>query len=173
MATGPTSDSGSDAVAITPPPRPRSVLAIDVGKKRIGLAGCDPLGLTIAPLPAIARGKFNQDLTTIKPLVEQRRCQALIVGIPLDLDQNPTPQAEYCRRYGNQLALALCLPLAWVDEHCSSWSAAEKYQLHGDRSGALDSVAAALLLEQWLREGPEPVVVAAINQGRAASPEGS
>ena len=33
------------------PPVPRSVLALDVGRRRIGLAGCDPLGLTVTPLP--------------------------------------------------------------------------------------------------------------------------
>jgi putative Holliday junction resolvase len=54
------------------------------------------------------------------------------------------------------LARALRLPLAWVNEHSSSWEAGERHGLHGDRSGALDSAAAALLLEQWLREGPEP-----------------
>jgi putative Holliday junction resolvase len=42
-----------------------------------------------------------------------------------------------------------------VDEHASSWAAGERFGLHGDRSGRLDSAAAALLLEQWLREGPE------------------
>ena len=44
------------------PPRPRSVLAIDVGRRRIGLAGCDPLGVTVTPLPALARGEFQADL---------------------------------------------------------------------------------------------------------------
>ena len=47
------------------------------------------------------------------------------------------------------------LPLAWVDEHASSWEAGERHGLHGDRSGRLDSLAAALLLEQWLQDGPE------------------
>ena len=66
-----------------------------------------------------------------------------------------------CRRYGLALQRGLAqrhlsLPLAWVNEHSSSWDAAERFGLRGDRSGRLDSLAAALLLEQWLREGPEP-----------------
>ena len=149
------------------------MLAVDVGKRRIGLAGCDPLGLTILPLAPLARSSFAKDLLLLKPLVQQRRCEALIVGMPLDQAQKSTVQAQYCRRYGMQLANALELPIAWVDEHCSSWYAAEKHNLHGNRSGQLDSAVAALLLEQWLREGPEPVYAAAINQGRAANPEGS
>ncbi|MFM7653260.1 MAG: Holliday junction resolvase RuvX, partial [Vulcanococcus sp.] len=60
-----------------------------------------------------------------------------------------------------RLARQLQLPLAFVNEHTSSWAAAERHGLHGDRSGALDSAAAALLLEQWLAEGPEPAPVAA------------
>jgi len=139
-------------------PRARSVLALDVGRRRIGLAGCDPLGLTVTPLPALARGRFPADLERLEPLVRQRRVAALVVGLPLDAAGEPTPQAGHCRRYGERLASALALPLAWVNEHASSWAAAERHGLQGDRSGALDSAAAALLLEQWLAEGPEPLL---------------
>jgi putative Holliday junction resolvase len=131
-------------------------LSLDVGRRRIGLAGCDPLGLTVTPLPALARGSFQADLLALAPLVGRRRVVALVVGLPLDRAGQPTAQAVHCRRYGERLARALRLPLAWVNEHSSSWEAGERHGLHGDRSGALDSAAAALLLEQWLREGPEP-----------------
>lgn len=141
-------------------PRPRSVLALDVGRRRIGLAGCDPLGVTVTPLPALRRGRFPADLALLEPLIGRRRVQALVVGLPLDAAQRPTEQAEHCRRYGERLARQLGLPLAFVNEHASSWAAGERHGLHGDRSGALDSAAAALLLEQWLAEGPEPQVLA-------------
>jgi len=144
-----------------PRPRPRSALALDVGRRRIGLAGCDPLGITVTPLQALARGDLPSDLARLLPLVLERRVELLVVGLPLDSDQRPTRQALHCRRYGLQLQRALgdagyALPLAWVDEHSSSWEAGEAHGLHGDRSGRLDSAAAALLLEQWLRDGPEP-----------------
>jgi len=155
-------------VARRQPPQPRSVLAIDVGRRRIGLAGCDALGLTVSPLPALARSRFGNDLARLKPLLNQRRVQALVVGLPLDQSGQPTPQARHCRRYGEQLASATGLPVAWVNEHSSSWAAAESRGLHGDRSGALDSAAAALLLEQWLLEGPEPVAAATICSSQPA-----
>ncbi|MFO7628151.1 MAG: Holliday junction resolvase RuvX [Prochlorococcaceae cyanobacterium] len=159
-------------------PQPRSVLAIDVGRRRIGLAGCDPLGLTVTPLPALQRGAFSHDLVLLADLVQQRSVVALVVGLPLDFQGQPTDQAEHCRRYGERLARRLALPLAWVNEHASSWEAGERHDLHGDRSGALDSAAAALLLEQWLAEGPapdpirDPIPVAAIDAPKAdaASP---
>jgi putative Holliday junction resolvase len=156
---------------------PCSALALDVGQRRIGLAGCDPLGLTITPLPALRRGPFERDLASLASLVRQRRVQALVVGLPLDAQQRPTRQARHCRRYGHRLAGALArqgtpLPLAWVNEHATTWCAAEDHQLQGDRSGRLDSRAAALLLDQWLREGPaaEPVAAATIPPGTTAVP---
>ena len=153
------------------PPQPRSVLAIDVGRRRIGLAGCDPLGLTVTPLPPLQRGRFAIDLQTITALVQQRRAQALVVGLPLDASQQPTEQAHHCRRYGERLARRLDLPLALVNEYASSWAAGERHGLHGDRSGALDSAAAALLLEQWLAEGPEPAPVAVATPDLGQGPD--
>ncbi len=152
----------------TPPPPPTapsppcSALALDVGRRRIGLAGCDPLGLTVTPLPALARGAFADDLAVLLPLLRSRRVQVLVVGLPLDASQRPTPQARHCRRYGDQLARSLAqaglpLPVIWVNEHASTWEAGERFRLHGDRSGRLDSAAAALLLEQWLREAPAAI----------------
>ena len=149
-------------MALNPPPKPRSVLALDVGRRRIGLAGCDPLGLSVTPLPALGRRRFRDDLTQLQPLLLQRSCTALVVGLPLDHEGQFTPQADHCRSYGLRLAMALQLPLAWVNEHSSSWAAAEQHGLHGDRSGRLDSAAAALLLKQWLLEGAEPVAAAAL-----------
>lgn len=144
----------------TAAPRPRSVLAIDVGRQRIGLAGCDPLGLSITRLPALQRGDFAADLAQLRALISSRGVSALVVGLPLDQSGEPTVQATHCLRYGRRLGRRLELPVAWVNEHSSSWDAAERYGLHGDRSGALDSAAAALLLAQWLQEGPEPQPVA-------------
>lgn len=143
------------------PPAPRSALALDVGRRRIGLAGCDPLGLTVTPLQALARRSAHQDRASIAALVRQRQVRALVVGLPLDDQQHLTSQARHCRRYALRLqqelaAEGLELGLALVNEHSSTWAAAEQFALAGDRSGRLDSAAAALLLEQWLREGPEP-----------------
>jgi len=161
-----------------------SALALDIGRRRIGLAGCDPLGLTVTPLPALQRSTPERDLQLLRPLLRQRRVRVLVFGIPLDDAGQPTDQARHCRRYGLRLAAALAaagdpLPIAWVNEHSSSWAAGERFGLHGDRSGRLDSAAAALLLEQWLRDGPaaqlppeasaaEPVAPAAISAGPRA-----
>ena len=152
-----------------------SVLSLDVGRRRIGLAGCDPLGITVTPLPALARSRFDADLAVLRDHCVRRSVQGLVVGLPLDSAGSPTPQAEHCHRYGLRLAAALDLPLAWVNEQCSTWAAAERHGLRGDRSGRLDSAAAALLLEQWLQEGPElkPVQPGGVMPGINCGDDGS
>ena len=114
-------------------PRARSALSLDVGRRRIGLAGCDGLGLTVTPLNALNRGAFSSDLRQLKKLCAERRVEALVIGLPLDDEGNPTMQARHCQRYGTRLARALSLPMALVNEHSSSWAAGERHRLHGDR----------------------------------------
>ncbi len=156
-------------------PKPCSVLSIDIGRKRIGLAGCDQLGITIKRLPALNRGKFHQDIEILKNHCHIRQVQGLVFGLPLDREGLPTKQTLFCQKYGQRIARSLRLPVAWVNEHSSSWSAAVQFNLKGDRSGALDSAAAALLLEQWLREGPElkPVQLADPLVGKMLGNSGS
>ena len=151
------------------------MLSLDVGRKRIGLAGCDALGITVSPLPALLRRAFKQDLWHLEQVCLTRRVQGLVVGLPLDAAGQFTEQAAHCQRYGQRLAMALKLPLALVNEHSSSWAAAERYGLQGDRSGRLDSAAASLLLEQWLADGPEPepVDMATLSASETVSNEGS
>ena len=137
-----------------PKPKSESVLSLDVGKKRIGIAGCDPLGITVNRLPPLLRTNFVNDLEQVKRHCLEREVKGLVIGIPLDAKGNETSQSKFCQQYGIRLANALKLPLALVNEHCSTWEAKEKLNLYYDRSGKIDSEAAALLLEQWLNEGP-------------------
>ena len=136
-------------------PKPTSVLSIDYGHKRIGLAGCDPLGITVTKLPSIHRKSFQKDFETIELHCLYRKVNGLVVGLPLDENGKFTIQASHCHKYGVKMAIKLGLPLAWVNEHSSSWEAGQKFNLQNDRTGQLDSAVAALLLEQWPREGPD------------------
>ncbi len=135
-------------------PTPTSILSIDFGLKRIGLAGCDPLGITITPLPAIHRASFHKDLEILQYHCLKRKVEGLVIGLALNKHGSITKQAAISKNYGNKIAKELDLPLAWVNEHSSSWEAGQKHNLQNDRTGQIDSAVAALLLEQWLREGP-------------------
>ncbi len=138
-----------------PQPLFKSVLSMDIGKKRVGLAGCDPLGITITRLKPLIRNNFDQEIRILMTYCEERKVQGLIIGLPLSKEGLATKQSKYCAKYGERVATSLELPVAWVNEHSSSWAAANEFNLHNDRSGKLDSAVAELLLSQWLKEGPE------------------
>ena len=135
-------------------PKPCSVLSLDIGDKRIGIAGCDPLGISITHLPAIFRTSFDQDLKEFVKICCERKVEGLIVGNPIDMHGNETHQSIRCKKYGFKLAKYLKLPLAFVNEHCSTIEAKDRFSLKIDKTGKIDSAAAAILLQQWLMEGP-------------------
>ena len=133
---------------------PCSVLCLDIGNKRIGIAGCDPLGISITHLPAIFRKSFKEDLQEFIRICSNRKVEGLVVGNPLDMRGNETNQSILCKKYGIKLAKCLNLPIVFINEHCSTLDAKEKFSLKNDKTGKIDSAAAAILLQQWLIEGP-------------------
>ena len=135
-------------------PRPCSVLSLDIGNKRIGIAGCDPLGISITHLPAIFRKSFDEDLKEFRKICSNRKVKGLIIGNPLDMRGKETNQSIRCKKYGIKLSISLNLPVVFINEHCSTAEAKEKFSLKIDKTGRIDSAAAAILLQQWLIEGP-------------------
>tara|TARA_B100000700_G_C14586200_1_gene642526 strand:- start:95 stop:529 length:435 start_codon:yes stop_codon:yes gene_type:complete len=135
-------------------PRPCSVLCLDIGNKRIGIAGCDPLGISITHLPAIFRKSFEEDLQKFRRICSKRKVEGLIVGNPLDMHGKETNQSTRCKKYGIKLATFLSIPVVFINEHCSTVEAIEKFSFKSDKTGKIDSAAAAILLQQWLIEGP-------------------
>ena len=136
-------------------PNPCSVLSLDIGKKRIGVAGCDSLGISITHLPAIFRKSFEEDLKEFWKICSYRKVKGLVIGNPLDMNGKETNQSIQCKKYGVKLAKCLKLPLAFINEQCSTVEAKEKFSIKSDKTGRIDSAAAAILLQQWLIEGPK------------------
>ena len=136
-------------------PKPCSVLSLDIGNKRIGIAGCDPLGISITHLPAIFRKSFEEDLKEFGKICSIRKTEGLIIGNPLDKFGKETKQSILCKKYGIKLAICLELPVAFINEHCSTFEAKERFSIKSDKTGKIDSAAAAILLQQWLIEGPK------------------
>ena len=66
-----------------------------------------------------------------------------------------TKQSMQCIKYGKELAKGLKLPIVFINEHRSTIEASEMFSLEKDRSGRIDSASAAILLQQWLIEGPD------------------
>ncbi len=59
-----------------------SVLGLDVGKKRVGVAGCDGTGLIATGLTTINRTSFQADLEQLEEIVADREVKLLVVGLP-------------------------------------------------------------------------------------------
>ena len=136
-------------------PKSRSILSLDVGFKRIGLAYCDSLCITSNILPALKREVNHTELTTISKYIKLYNLKGFIVGLPLDDRGKMTRQAFDCKSYGTLLSNKLKLPYAFVNEHSSTWESNNRFGVIKDKSGLIDSLSAKIILEQWIQEGPE------------------
>ena len=136
-------------------PKSKSILSLDVGTKRIGLAYCDSLCITVNILPAVKREQNNHELKTIKKHINKLNLTGFSVGLPLDDRGEMTSQAFDCETYGEYLFNELKLPFSFVNEHSSTWESTNRFGIKKDKSGLLDSLSAKVILEQWIQEGPE------------------
>ena len=136
-------------------PKSKSILSLDVGLKRIGLAYCDSLFITVNILPALKRERNNSDIIIIKEHIKKLNLTGFIVGLPLDESGGMTSQALDCKTYGEFLFNELKLPFSFVNEHSSTWESTNRFGVKKDKSGLIDSLSAKIILEQWIQEGPE------------------
>lgn len=133
-----------------------SALGLDVGKKRIGVAGCDGLGLMASGLTTIERRSFQDDVAQLQALVQDRRVEVLVVGLPYNMDGSLGFQAKQVQRFAERLSKTLRLPVDYVDERLTSFEA-EQFLVEEGRSpsrnkGLIDRKAAAIILQQWLED---------------------
>lgn len=125
------------------------IIGLDHGSRRIGVAIAESeTGLAFAR-PALQAG----DLDRLVSLAKDEGTDAVVVGLPRNMDGSEGPQAVAARRFGDQLA-ARGLVVTYQDERLSSWQAGEQLSAAGrslDRkSGELDSAAARLILQDYL-----------------------
>lgn len=140
-----------------------SALGLDVGSKRIGVAGCDGTGLIASGITTIERTSFDRDVAQLRELVEQRQVQLLVVGLPYSMDGTLGLQARKVQKFAERLAVALQLPVEYMDERLTSFEAEEllKAEMRSPsrNKGLIDRKAAAIILQQWLddrRSGVSP-----------------
>ncbi|MEM9485390.1 MAG: Holliday junction resolvase RuvX [Cyanobacteria bacterium P01_F01_bin.116] len=131
-----------------------SVLGLDIGSKRIGVAGCDRTGLIATGITTIDNKSFAHVTEQLKQIVRQREATLLVVGLPYTLDGALGTQARRVQKFTKRLAKALSLPVTYVDERLTSVEAEQ--QLQAERrstakdKGLIDRRAAAIILQQWL-----------------------
>jgi putative Holliday junction resolvase len=130
------------------------VLALDVGKKRIGLAVSDELGLTARGIDTLVRTRIRDDLAALQRIVAEWNIQTLLIGKPLHMSGSESRQSEYTREFGERLARHLNLPAVYWDERLTS-KEAERLLREGGASvlqtrHAVDRLSAILILESYL-----------------------
>ena len=129
------------------------VIGLDHGSRRIGVSvGDTETGMAFAR-PAIRRRNLADDIAFIDGLVLAESAEAVVVGLPLNMDGSEGAQAAAVRTFGEQLT-ARGLTIAYHDERLSSWEAGERLEEAGRRprreTGERDSTAARLILQQYL-----------------------
>jgi putative Holliday junction resolvase len=131
-----------------------SALGLDVGSKRIGVAGCDRTGLIATGLTTIDRESFVQDIEQLRHWVEERQVQVLVVGLPYTMSGTLGFQARQVQKFATRVGDALQLPVEYVDERLTSYQAEEMLKAQkiapSRNKSLIDRVAAALILQQWL-----------------------
>ena len=137
---------------------PETVVAFDFGLRRIGVAVGQDVTASANPMAAVRNSDAGPDWQAITAIVREWRPSRLIVGTPLHEDGSPSEMGAHIKRFIAQLQ-RFELPVEQVDERYSSLEAAEV--LKSERALGLrgriskeevDSVAAALIAERWLRK---------------------
>ncbi|MCA1634137.1 MAG: Holliday junction resolvase RuvX [Acidobacteria bacterium] len=133
---------------------PGRILSLDLGTKRVGVAVCDELRLTVRPLQALQRTNWKRLLLAISELCEQFDAESLVIGLPLRLDGTEGDAAREAYRIARNLRLSLKLPVHLQDERLTSKEAEAALREEGYRRGEiksrLDSEAAAIILRDFL-----------------------
>ncbi|MFC1633469.1 Holliday junction resolvase RuvX [Planctomycetota bacterium] len=133
-------------------------LAIDYGTKRTGLAICDPGETIVSPLTVLqSREPLSEKIAQI---VEDESVEAVVLGLPLNMDGSEGPQAQLVLKFADQLQSHLHIPVYLQDERLSSFGAEEKLApanlTKGKMKERLDAVAAAEILEAFLEQKHPP-----------------
>ncbi len=148
------------------PPIPR-ILAFDVGDRRIGVAVSDPLGYTAQPLFTLHRTNPRAELKAVARVLRKHAATEAVVGNPLHMSGDQSPQAAKAQAFAQQLRADFGLTVHLWDERLSTTQAHRHLDAAGhapgrDRRPIIDQLAAVLILQSFLD--------ARANQARRDSP---
>jgi len=130
------------------------VVAIDLGKARVGIAVSDDLGLLAHPRPSL-EGKSRKPLiAALAALARAEGTQRFLLGLPLEMTGEHGPAARRVMSFAQELANATGVEIELVDERLTTVEAAQQLRASGVNArggkGLVDGVAAAVILQSWL-----------------------
>ncbi len=130
------------------------ILALDVGRRRIGVALSDGLGVTAQGLDTIVRKNKREDLAVLARLAAEGGVSLILVGHPLNMSGTEGRQAEWVRRFSEDLAGHTRLPVKLWDERLTTQEAERVLRASGisiaKRGRAVDRLSAVILLQSYL-----------------------
>ena len=153
----------------------QSILAVDYGRAKIGLALADSETRMPQPLSTMERVNRNEDMRRLRKLAREHGVKQIVVGLPLRLDGTRGEMAEEVERFAQRMRKQIGVPVEMVDERLTSWEAErlmEEIQGRFIRDEKLtgrqkpknaqdkmtvDAVAAAVILKEYLDRQSDPV----------------
>ena len=144
-------------------PRDRSLMALDVGRKTIGIAlSAPPYGI-VTPLTTLKRTKFTKDMNSIAALVKDYDVGGFVIGLPLNMDDSEGAAAQSIRDFAREMLNCpdVVGESPWVtlqDERLSTHAVHDvvddivdkKKRGQAKGKGMLDALAAKVILEDAL-----------------------
>ena len=136
---------------------PGTVLGFDFGHRRIGVAVGQHLTSTVRPLITLTARAQRPDWQAIDAVIAEWQPNLLVVGLPRHADGSPNTVTRAALRFSHQLQNRYGLPTDTIDEHLSSYAAEALMRAHPQKRKrvprtAVDSIAAALILESWFAQ---------------------
>jgi putative Holliday junction resolvase len=134
------------------------VLAIDYGRKRIGLALSDAMGVTAHPLAVLSRTNRRNDLRRLREICREHSVGRIIVGHPVDMNGASGEMADEASRFAGRVEKELGLPTELLDERLTSWEAKQNLREGKParpKGAPIDDLAAAILLREYLEKSEE------------------
>ena len=134
---------------------PRTILAVDYGRRKIGLALSDALALTAHPLAIVARTNRSTTFRALREISRQHNVGLIVVGCPVHLSGESSDLSNEATRFASRLQKELGLPVEMADERLSTWQAKQILTSNGGSSSpdkSLDALAAAVFLQDYLDE---------------------
>jgi putative Holliday junction resolvase len=137
--------------------KPGRVLALDLGKKRIGLALSDELGITAQGLDTLEREGRRDDIEVLRRLTVDKNVTLILVGDPLHMNGTASRQGDYTREFARELEYKTGIPVRFRDERWTSKEAERTLRgsgiAHGERKPTIDRLSAVILLQSYLDSG--------------------
>lgn len=130
------------------------ILALDIGKRRIGLAICDPLGVTVRGLDTFERKRIREDIPALAEIARREQAELLLIGDPLHLSGSAGKASAMVREFAHRLQKESGVPIAYFDERLTTVEADEAMRERGvafsERRRRIDQMAAIVLLHDYL-----------------------